>query len=93
MRYLVGLDANSTTGKLFLANNDGFMNDGTQDHPLLECSDLGFDNPYYIYAIRDTRKAGGKHQSLYLPHGNVILIVEFDKKVRPPMGFLSQARD
>lgn len=91
MRFLIVLDANSTIGRIYAnGSNDGFVNDGHQKHPVLDCIELTIDNPYYIFAIREMKKAAGSRQSLYLPHGSVAAIHLYDVTEPHPLGFLPQ---
>jgi hypothetical protein len=45
------------------------------------------NNPYYIFATRSLKMEGATHQSLYLPHGSVVMIVQYDENADRPIGF------
>jgi hypothetical protein len=91
MRYLIVLDARSVVGQIFAEHNDGLVTAGGLNHPMLECSEIDLSIPAYIFAIRNTRAAGGRNQRIYLPHGSVVSIQEFDvnNPLRGPIGFHS----
>ncbi len=73
MRYLVVLDAGSPVGRMYAeGNNDGFTEQG--DHPVLDCTEINLDEPYYMYANRDRSKHGGSYQKVYLPHSSIVMI-------------------
>lgn len=93
MRYLVVLDANSVIGRIYAkGNNDGIVNDGRLDHPVLDCTDLVTDSPYYIFATHSLKKEGGSHQSVFLPHGSVVAIYQYAENDPHPLGFVPQNR-
>jgi hypothetical protein len=60
---------------------------GERRHPALPCSSVETDNPNYIFAKRLLDKEGGPGQSLYLPHGSVAFVVEYDEDRPRPLGF------
>jgi hypothetical protein len=91
MKYLLILDADSTAGKIYLAgNNDGLVSDGTIKHPVLLCTEIKMDSPYYIFAKRQM-KAPASHQSLCLPYGSVAIILQLEENEPiPTIGFVHQ---
>ena len=89
MRYIVILDAKSPVGAIYAnGNNDGLTSDGNISHPVLDCTEIETNNPYYIFAKRSPNEAIPSHQILYLPHGSVVMIVAYDKAEDRPVGFL-----
>lgn len=89
MKHLVILDARSAIGRIYAkGNNDGNVSDGDTLHPVLECTDLVTDNPYYIHATRPLKKGDGSHQLLFLPHGSVVAIYQYALDEPSPLGFL-----
>ena len=85
MKFLIILDKDSIAGSLYAkGNNDGITTGG---HPLLDCTELVTDNPYYIFATRSLYQEGKSHQTLYLPHGSVALIHRYDESDPHPLGF------
>jgi hypothetical protein len=87
-RYLVVLDANSVTGQIYASGNHDFVAmAGDVQHPVLVCTELETHNPYYIYAKRPLKESGS-YQSLYLPHGSVAQILEYDTSEEIPPGFV-----
>ena len=90
MLYMVILDANSPVGEMYAAgDNDGFTSGPTRN-PILTCTEIATDSPYYIYAKRILKKEAGSHQSLFLPHGSIVMILQYDEKDPNPLGFLSR---
>jgi hypothetical protein len=86
-RYLVVLDARSAVGRIYAKDNDGFVSDGEINHPILDCTQIVTDSPYYIFATRPLKKEGKSHQSLYLPHGSVAVIHQYAETEPYPIGF------
>ena len=87
-KYLLILDCRSTIGSIYLnGNNDGTVTDGKLNHPLLDCTEIKMNNPYYIFAIRSLKKEGASHQSVYLPHGSVVAIYQYAEEQGYPPGF------
>lgn len=88
MKYLIILDGRSPIGAIYLqGNNDGTTTDGEIIHPLLDCTQITTDSPYYIFATRSLKKEGKSHQTLYLPHGSVVAIYQYDESDPRPLGF------
>ena len=68
-RYLVVLDARSATGRICAKDNDGFVSDGQVNHPILDCTQIETNNPYYIFATRPLRMEGkSSHINLFSCH-------------------------
>jgi len=87
-KYLVILDSRSVVGQMYLeGTHDGFVRVGDAKHPVLDCIEIETDSPYYIRAIRTLERIGGSSQTLYLPHSSVVVIYEYAKEERPPIGF------
>jgi hypothetical protein len=88
-RHFIILDANSTVGAMYASgSNDGFTSDGEVNHPVIDCTEIVIDNPYYILATRSLEKEGGSYQSLYLPHGSVVAIYQYNPVEPLPFGFV-----
>jgi len=84
----VVLDARSSIGCVYAnGNNDGFVNDGTPKHPVLDCTEIAVDSPYYLFAIRDMPGSGKPYQRLHIPHSSVVAIHHYAKVKEKPMGF------
>lgn len=92
MRYLIVLDAKSPVGRLYAKAKPPFKKTG-EGHPVLECIDVDLSNHWYILANHSLAQAGGKRQSLFLPHGSVVQIVRYDETEELPMGFPVPASD
>jgi hypothetical protein len=89
MRYLVILDVRSASGAVYHSgSNDGYVSDGDLRHPVLDCSEIVVDSPYYLFAKRDMAKQGGSYQSLYIPHSSVVHIHCYADSGTRPMGFI-----
>jgi hypothetical protein len=89
MRYLVILDAQSVVGSTYAAgNNDGFVG----DNPVLDCTEIQTDSPYYLFAKRDLSKQGGSHQSVFVPHGAVVMIACYEDQGPKLLGFTVSIR-
>jgi hypothetical protein len=94
MRFLVILDARSAIGGSYAkGNNDGFMNDGNIQHPVLDCLEVATDAPYYLFAKRDMSNQGKQYQSLYIPHGSVVAIYCYSDEGSKPCGFITPRYD
>ncbi len=93
MMYLVVLDERSAIGGIYASgNNDGFVTDGQLQHPVLNCTEIWTDTPYYLFAKHDMKNQGKNHQDLHIPHTSVVAIYQFaDEGSRPP-GFVLQRR-
>jgi hypothetical protein len=93
VKYLIVLDANSTVGKIYSVACDYFVKveEVTHfeevKHPVLVCTEIETDNPNYIFARRPL-KEGATHQSLYLPHGSVAMILQIEEDQPIPIGFV-----
>ena len=88
MKYLVLLDCNSSIGSIYAnGNNDGIVNDGDINHPVLACTEIETNNPYYIFAIRSGDQEGGLRQSVFLPHSSVVAIYRYAEDEPHPLGF------
>lgn len=93
MRYLIVLNANSPIGQLY---SQGTIQDGSNDgftagdfrHPILDCTEIAIDSPYYIFAKRAANREGAPRQSIYVPHGSVVAIYRYDEREPHPLGFL-----
>lgn len=88
MKYLLILDAVSIPGKIYLyGKNDGYVTDGDTKYPVLLCTEIKMDNPYYIFAKRELKESES-HQSLFLPYGSVAMIYQIEKDQPTPIGFV-----
>jgi len=88
MRYLVVLDAESAIGRVYAKGiNDGFVNDGQLDHPVLDCIEIATDSPYYLFVRRDLTRHGKSHQSMHVPHQSVVAIHHYADEGAKPFGF------
>jgi hypothetical protein len=84
MRYLVMLDPSTPVGNMYArGTHDGIFSGA---YPALDCTEISFDNPGYIYAIRENR--AGLRQTLYLPAHTVVLILCYDVTQPMPIGFV-----
>ena len=89
MRYIIVIDANSAAGAIYAkGSNDGFITDGHVQHPVLDCTEIETSSPYYIFAKRSLNAVGESHQSLYLPHGSVVMVVGYADEQGRPVGFV-----
>jgi hypothetical protein len=90
MRYLVVLDARSVVGGIYAnGHNDGFVNDGGIRHPVLDCTEIATDNPYYLYVKRDLSLHGKDYQFINIPHSSVSVIHHYADEGSKPIGFVS----
>lgn len=90
MQYLVILDPASTIGKIYSENYDAISNTNGLKCPLLACTEISFDNPYYIFVERGGNQAKAK-QSLYLPYHSVVAILQQSAGETRPIGFAPPA--
>jgi hypothetical protein len=91
LRHFIILDINSPIGAMYASgSNDGFISEGDVRHPIIDCTEIVIDNPYYIFATRSLEKEGGSYQSLYLPHGSVVAIYQYKPSGPLPFGFVPQ---
>jgi len=91
--YLVVLDERSAIGSIYVSgNNDGFVTDGQLQHPVLDCTEISTDSPYYLFAKRDMSKQGKNYQSLHIPHSSVVAIYHYADEGSRPFGFVLQRR-
>jgi len=89
MRYFVVLDLRSAIGSIYEnGNNDGFVTDGKMKHPVLDCTEIAIDSPYYLFATRDMSKTGRSHQHLHIPHGSIVAIHHYAEEEKP-VGFMT----
>jgi len=90
MRYLVVLDAGSTIGRIYAnGKNDGFVNDGKVDHPILDCTEIATDSPYYLFVRRDLSRHGKNQQTIHIPHSSVAVIHHYADTGSKPFGFVT----
>lgn len=88
MRYLVVLDANSSIGQIYLnGSNDGYVAEGEERHPVLDCAEVDIHQPYYLFAKRDMSKQGSSHQSLHISHSSVLFVQIYADEGPRPIGF------
>jgi len=86
--HLVILDPRTLVGEMFLAGcNDGIQKIGQLDCPVLLCSEIETNIAGGISAIRSREKGALKDQSLFLPHGSVVLVFDWTKD-ETPIGFV-----
>jgi hypothetical protein len=91
VRYLVVLNNRSPIGGVYASgNNDGFVRDGEEKHPVLDCLEVAKEQPFYLFARRDMSKNGGSHQSIYIPHSSVVAIHCYADEGPKPMGFIPE---
>jgi len=89
MRYLVVLDARSVVGGMYANGyNDGFVSDGEIRHPVLDCTEIATDSPYYLYVKRDLSRHGKDYQTIHIPHSSIVVIHHYADEGRKPMGFV-----
>ena len=94
MRYLVVLDVRSSIGRIYAnANNDGFVTDGEIKHPVLDCTEIAIDSPYYLFATRDMSRTGNTYQHLHIPHGSVVAIHHYAEEIEKPVGFVTSKNE
>ena len=94
MKYLVVLDARSPIGSVYgSGSNDGFVKDGELRHPVLDCTEIGTDSPYYLYVKRVFSKQPEGYQSLHIPHSSVIAIHHYADAGPKPIGFVHANSD
>lgn len=87
MKYLVVLDVNSEIGAIYSrGSHDGCVSRGEYQHPILDCSEIVTDAPYYLFVRREISKGGGT-QKLHIPHSSVVAIHIYDDNGPRPMGF------
>jgi hypothetical protein len=88
VRFLVVLDAHSIIGRVYSrGQNDGYVNDGTDRHPVLDCLEVATDSASYLFAKRDMKRHGGGHQSLHIPHSSVVAVHIYADEAPKPFGF------
>ena len=87
MEYLVIIDGQSPVGLGYAQRSDP-VKMGEQQHVGLTCSEIDRDNPHYIFVRTVPIPPATSGQSLHIPHGNVLLIVEYDRDERRPPGFV-----
>jgi len=89
MQFLVFLRAGSDAASMYADNNDGIQRAGVNGElPILHCTDVQHDLPNYLFLVREFQSPTTKelsHQTLYVPHGDVSLILRFAED--PPKGF------
>jgi hypothetical protein len=94
MRYLVVIEKMSAIGCIYdKGNNDGYVTDGEFYHPVINCSEISINSPYYLYVKRDLTEQDKNHQSLYIPHTSIVAIYEYDGKGSRPVGFVLQRKN
>ena len=92
-KYLIILDAKSSIGSMYAnGSNDGFASDENIKHPILDCTEINADLPYYLSATRSMSK-GKSHQSLLIPHGSVVMVVSYAEEKPNDVGFHLQMND
>lgn len=90
MRYLVVIDVHSPLGGIYASgDNDGFVRDRDQKHPLIDCVEVETGQPYCLFAKRDMARKGGV-QSVYIPHSSVVAVHCYADEGPRPMGFIDE---
>ena len=91
MRYILVLDRRSPIGLIYdSGSNDGYIREGDQLHPFLDCTEVVTDAPNYVLVTRDMTKQGKSHQSIYVPHSSVLFIQCYADEGARPLGFLTK---
>jgi hypothetical protein len=91
MRFLVVLDARSPIGSIYAnGSNDGFINDGDLRHPVLDCTEIATDSPYYLVIKRELSSHDKTCQSAHIPHSSIVAIHHYADEGSKPYGFAPQ---
>lgn len=86
MRYVVTLDSESHIGSHFRAvGSDG--NNGGQ--PTIDCAEIDMTHHHFMRVLRGPIGEAGKHQSIYIPYGSILSVLEYAKQEGKPFGFSS----
>lgn len=87
-RYRVLLDVNSAVGRMYAHANPPYpAAEGPDKHPILDCIEIGFDNPFYLQVKSSLARFGGGHQTLLIPHHAIVSIVRYNETERPRLGY------
>lgn len=86
MKHLIVLHAASAVGGIYAVDANRHITVGEHRHPVLDCIEMDLNNPYYIFAKRRL-KDSEQYQSLYLPHGSVVMILRYEESDPPTIGF------
>lgn len=90
MRYSVILDASSIIGSIYSSgSNDGYVRTGETKHPILDCLEVDFSSPYYLFVKRDLSKHNKTYQKIHIPHSNIVSVYSYADEESKPMGFVS----
>lgn len=93
-KYLIILDVRSPAGAMYAnGSNDGFASDGNFRHPVLDCTEINAEFPYYLSATRSLKSRGKSHQTLLLPHGSVVMVVSYAEEKPNAVGFQLQMNE
>lgn len=87
MRYVLTIRPDSFTGQWLSKSGADGTNGGA---PTMDCASVDMSHGAFLQAVRGPLNTaeGRKHQSLHIPYGDVLLILEYAKSDRA-LGFLA----
>lgn len=89
MKYAVILKASSIIGNIYASgSNDGFVKAGDNKHPILDCLDVDFSLPYYLFVKRNLSKHDKSYQEIHIPHTDIVSVYNYSDEDSKPIGFV-----
>lgn len=86
MKYIVVIRRDSPVGQAY-HHLFPSIQIGDQSHVGLACTEMDASNPVYMFVRTAQTAQGSVDQSLHLPHGNVLFVVQYDQDQKAPVGF------
>jgi hypothetical protein len=86
MKFLVVIDRDSPIGQAYDAWLPHVLV-GQHRHPAFVCTAMDPSNPWYMFVRTEPTTKHPAHQSIHLPHGSVLFVVQYAEDEQAPFGF------
>ena len=86
MKYIVVINRNSPVGQAY-QHRFPVAKVGDESHVAFCCTEMDASNPHYMFVKTEQTPQGSKRQSLHLPHGSVLFVIQYAETEPMPIGF------
>ncbi len=87
MKFLVIVHAQSPLGQAYWDLYPK-VRVGPEQHLGIVCTEMDASNPLYMFVRTEPNSQGALRQALHLPHGNVLLVLQYAENETPQIGFV-----
>ena len=87
MKFMVVIDRHSPVGQTY-SEWLPHVRSGETHHPVFLCTEMDASNPWYMFVRTESTKKYTGDQSIHLPHGSVLFVVQYAEGETPPIGFV-----